>query len=104
MRYTIYTSIFVREALCIIYIYLRKPMAAGLIILDWKEVFEGWLVIALIGVGWPEVDTPICVFCGWFWVCMILLLNSLGRGDITACGVGRRGVSDGADTLWVATS
>lgn len=84
----------------VLYIYLRKPMAAGLIILDWKGVFEGWLLDLTVGVIWPEADTPICAFCGRFWIGMILLLNSVGRGDITACGVRRRGVSGSADTLW----
>lgn len=76
-------------------------MPAGLITLDWKEVFEGWLIDLMVGDIGPEADTPTCALCGWF-VGMILLLNSVGRGDITACGVGRRGVSVGIGTLWVS--
>lgn len=35
----VYNTIFLNYY--ILYIYLRKPMAAGLIILDWKGVFGG---------------------------------------------------------------
>lgn len=85
-----------------VWFYLRKPMDAGLIILalGWKEVFNGWDIDLMCGVAKPEGTTPGCTFSGWLDG-MILLLNSElpGRGDITACGVKRRGVSVGAGIL-----
>lgn len=80
--------------------YLRKPMEAGLIILalGGTGAFWGWLIDLMLGVSTGAV-TPICVL----WVDMGRLLNSAdpGRGDITACGIGRRGVSVGIDNFWV---